>query len=218
MDTLQAGQSLTPGQSLKSKNGYHVLAMQTDGNLVLYSLGYPIWSTKTNGKSVGRVQMQTDGNLVLYSPGNKPLWASNTEKGPSALIMQDDRNLVIYPKKGPASWSTGTNTDPAIWQDVKVTFPAGFIDDAEDDPAVAFYVIILRCSVTLTGAAICVGAMVVIAAIFEWSKGTKAWGKNNDLRVIGGKISNAAKKEGGVLSDWAKERGGALKKAWDKYF
>ena len=61
------------------------LAMQTDGNLVIYSADarcqcgvYPYWASGTNGFSGAYVAMQNDGNLVIYSSTGYALWASNT--------------------------------------------------------------------------------------------------------------------------------------------
>lgn len=73
---LLYGQNLYEGSQIYSENGGYHLAMQTDGNLVLYSSsGAVIWSTGTwNSKDcpagdscVIQLDMQTDGNLVLYS-------------------------------------------------------------------------------------------------------------------------------------------------------
>jgi subtilisin family serine protease len=60
------------------RNGAY-LAMQPDGNLVLYNTSnYPIWATGTNGRQASKFFVQNDGNLVLYNPSNQPVWASGT--------------------------------------------------------------------------------------------------------------------------------------------
>ena len=101
---LWGGQSLRPGEKLKSQNGRYSLILQRDGNLVLYDRGKAIWSSGTQGKRVDRLLMQHDGNLVLYGPRG-PLWASNTSGNPNILLrLQNDGNLVLYK----AIWSTGT--------------------------------------------------------------------------------------------------------------
>ena len=118
MSTLFPGQSLLPGQSLKSDNMLHTLIMQTDGNAVLYnSQSQPLWSTNTGGLIEPRdFIMQTDGNLVLYDTSGQPHWASKTEGNPSAFLnVQDDGNLVVY-RAGSATqtannalWAAGSN-------------------------------------------------------------------------------------------------------------
>lgn len=69
-DTLQAGQWISAGSD--------TLAMQGDGNLVLYAPGStPIWATNTAGNDGAQLVTQTDGNLVLAVPGGRPLWAAH---------------------------------------------------------------------------------------------------------------------------------------------
>ncbi|HEY7390854.1 MAG TPA: hypothetical protein VH640_20225 [Bryobacteraceae bacterium] len=77
-------------------------------------------ATNGKGTLPFRLAMQSDGNLVLYGSGtqcaaNEPCaatWASKTyERGtaPYTLTMQDDGNLVIYDSTKKAIWSTRTN-------------------------------------------------------------------------------------------------------------
>jgi lysozyme len=108
---FQPGQGLTAGQSYSSCDGRYTLAMQTDGNLVLYHNGKgAIWATGTNGKSGFNAVMQGDGNFVLYDIHSKPLWASNTSgHGGSTLAIQNDGNAVVYAPGGKAIWASGTN-------------------------------------------------------------------------------------------------------------
>jgi hypothetical protein len=55
------------------------VAMQADGNMVIYYNGGPIWATNTVG-GPSNLQVQDDGNLVIYRNGGGPVWASNTTK------------------------------------------------------------------------------------------------------------------------------------------
>ncbi len=112
-DTLLGGQTLGPGQTLASGDGHYLLAMQTDGNLVLYvmngsSIHRAVWSTGTHGDNGARAVLQSNGNLVLFSPVNEALWSSNTSGvGCANLVVQDDGNLVMYAGKHNV-WSTHT--------------------------------------------------------------------------------------------------------------
>ena len=110
LDTLYSGMLLYPGQSIQSKNGQYTLAMQPDGNVVIYSTKGAIWGTGTNGRSVAFVAMQPDGNVVIYDTNNRAIWGSGTQgKGIASLVMQNDGNLVMYWPNGQAVWGTGTN-------------------------------------------------------------------------------------------------------------
>jgi len=95
------------------------LALQIDGNLVLYKYigsqlqNIPLWSSQTNGQAPYNCVMQRDGNLVLYGftkQGFQALWASNTSGNPGAfLVVQNDGNVVIYAAdRVTALWSTNT--------------------------------------------------------------------------------------------------------------
>ena len=104
------GQGLVAGESYRSCDGRYELAMQTDGNLVLYHNGVgALWATGTNGKDGHVAVMQTDGNFVLYDPHSHALWASGTYgHGGADLALQDDGNLVVYAGSKPL-WASHTN-------------------------------------------------------------------------------------------------------------
>ena len=94
---LLSGERLSPGQSLTSGNMEFImqydcnLVLYDNGKPIWASGTY-------HSGSGCYVAMQTDGNLVIYDNRNNPLWASNTngENGNYILILQKDRNLVIY--------------------------------------------------------------------------------------------------------------------------
>jgi hypothetical protein len=115
---LMPGEQLYAGQSLV--NGYFTLAMQTDGNLVLYAGNTAKWQSHTYNNPNAWVVMQTDGNLVVYSPGPSyvhALWQSGTYNQPGdRLVMQSDGNAVIY-NSGytKAPWATNTSWPYPYW-------------------------------------------------------------------------------------------------------
>lgn len=219
-DTLHSGHWLRPGEQLKADNGFHVFVMQEDGNLVLYSLGRPVWASGTDGKTVDGVIMQDDGNLVIYAPGGQPVWATGTDgRGTSRLVMQHDRNAVIYDANNKPTWSSNTHTAPELWETRQFEAPAALMAAAREDEDIAPIIGIgVTCSTTGPGVWVCVGAIVVIAILMELSYGDPPFGPNNDIRVVGGQISDASKKAGRDISDWAKGRGGAISKTWKKWF
>lgn len=98
------------GQQLYSPNGKYRAILQPDGNFVLYSPNRALWSSATCGKPVKSLAMQSDGNLVLYTENSQALWHSHTwTRGVSRLTMQDDGNLVVYNSSNVATWNTRTN-------------------------------------------------------------------------------------------------------------
>jgi hypothetical protein len=109
-DRLNPGESLGVNDSLVSPNGQFSLALQSDGNLVLYEAdNQPVWAAGTDGQDVARATMQEDGNLVISSSAGDAVWASGTNGADgAALILQDDRNLVIYGGDGSPVWATNT--------------------------------------------------------------------------------------------------------------
>ncbi|MBL8924222.1 MAG: peptidoglycan DD-metalloendopeptidase family protein [Myxococcaceae bacterium] len=105
---LDSGQSLLAGQARASCDGRFLLAMQTDGNLVLYQGTRPLWATMTNGRGGAVAAMQGDGNFVVYTAGGWPLFNTGTHRSPGAwLAIQNDGNLVVYQGTTPR-WASNT--------------------------------------------------------------------------------------------------------------
>jgi len=103
---LAAGQSLAPGQGIWSQDGRNVFVNQTDGNVVLYHDGRPLWASWTNNGVAGTLAMQTDGNLVLYK--GPAAWNTGTwGRMITNLLVQNDCNVVLY-QNGSAIWHTQT--------------------------------------------------------------------------------------------------------------
>lgn len=98
--------TLRPDGRIMSPNWRYLIAMQTDGNLVLYGPSGPLWWSGTNQPG-SFLSIQGDGNLVVYSPAGKPLWSSGTRAAGTYLAVQDDGNVVHYSPTGPLWW-TGT--------------------------------------------------------------------------------------------------------------
>ncbi|XXQ38938.1 Bulb-type lectin domain-containing protein [Plasmodiophora brassicae] len=119
---LNAGGTLSGGQSLISPNERVRLDMQRDGNLVLYAptlVAKPLWATNHGEKaSEGPflLRMQDDGNLVIYEAQGKSIWATGTDhKGvsPHRLVVQDDGNLVVYDSRNTTVWASNTARFPS---------------------------------------------------------------------------------------------------------
>ncbi|HUC14625.1 MAG TPA: peptidoglycan-binding protein [Acidimicrobiales bacterium] len=107
---LVAGTELKGGSWLASSNGDYRLAMQPDGNLVLYWDGRPMWASNTARHPGAVLAMQADGDLVVYQ-GNKPIWSSGTDRGGNALYylsVPDNGNVTIYTPARKRVWVTNT--------------------------------------------------------------------------------------------------------------
>jgi hypothetical protein len=107
---LTGGQSLSPGQSVASPSGRYNFKYQTDGNLVLYDFGSPVWAINcwpqcNNIGAAGVATMQTDGNFVVYNSGGGVVWHTSSFGNPGAYLdVQDDSNVVVYSSSGYPLW------------------------------------------------------------------------------------------------------------------
>lgn len=106
-DRLFVGQGLIPGAQLVSSNGRYVLALQDDGNLVIYGQSGALWSSGTYANPSAHLVLQGDGNMVIYGPTAQVYWNSGTSASNPTLVMQTDGNLVLYTSAG-AIWNSGT--------------------------------------------------------------------------------------------------------------
>ncbi|MEJ5915653.1 M15 family metallopeptidase [Pseudokineococcus sp. 1T1Z-3] len=99
---------------LTSPDGRYRLAVQADGNAVVYAGARPVWATMTFSPEGVALRHQSDGNLVLYSTSGRPLWSSQSY-GSTRLLLQDDGNLVAYAGSTPvwySGWDRGLVLSP----------------------------------------------------------------------------------------------------------
>jgi hypothetical protein len=110
--TLVGGQSLWPGQSLRSPDGRFRLTFRADGNLVLYDpWDEPTWWSSTAHQHVGYVLVQFDGNVVMYDAWDSAVWSTGTHNSPGAyLAVQNNGEVVVYNVDGEVRWRTGTGS------------------------------------------------------------------------------------------------------------
>ena len=121
VNMLQTGDTLSPQgpiTRLEAPNEPFVLAIDGDGNLVLYHTDFQpwkvVWATGTSHAQT--LTMQADGNLVLYASNGAPVWATNTSGNDGLgawLELQDDGNLVI----------AATYTGDILWTSNSVWLP-----------------------------------------------------------------------------------------------
>lgn len=113
-NVLTSGEELSKGNYIMSQDTQSILALQPDGNLVVYSnFSNPVWSSNSQGQAGTSLVMQPDGNLVLYTQGGTPVWASGTNGNPGArLALQTDGNLVIYSSSNVPLWNISVTHNP----------------------------------------------------------------------------------------------------------
>jgi len=69
-----------------------------------------LWQSGTSGSEASKLAMQDDGNLVIYDAREKALWATGTQGNQSAyLAVQTDGNVVIYSREDRPLWQTATH-------------------------------------------------------------------------------------------------------------
>ena len=101
---------LTPGNSLKSQSEAVTLRLEENGNLVLYCLNSPIWSSDTHGNTnINSLDFQENGNLVLIRKDNSVAWSTNVQNSTGThLALQNDGNLVLLDSSNKPIWASGT--------------------------------------------------------------------------------------------------------------
>ncbi len=98
--------SLGSGASARSYNGRYEVAMQSDGNLVVYDSSHNAqWATMT-GYRGSYMTVQGDGNVVVYSAPDRPVWHAALYSPGDRLVLQDDGNLVVYDAGGKPIWDS----------------------------------------------------------------------------------------------------------------
>ncbi|MFJ4678242.1 hypothetical protein [Kitasatospora sp. NPDC088783] len=109
--TFRPESRLNPGQQVYTTTTR--LAMQWDGDLVLYRLSdnTVLWHSNAAGNPNAFLKIQNDGNVLVYrADGTTLLWSTGTFwSGRAYLKAQDDGNLVVYKVNG------GEGIGDAIW-------------------------------------------------------------------------------------------------------
>ena len=95
---------------ISTNGQYQLVLSPNDAIDLLNATGALLWTATNAPAQGGVLAMQSDGNLVLYSTTNQALWSSNTTGlGGTTAILQDDGNFVIYTPAGAPVWSTNTS-------------------------------------------------------------------------------------------------------------
>ena len=102
--------SIVGGQTQVS--GDLTLAMQTDGNLVVYRSGVAVWNSRTAGQCTGTctMQFQTGGNIVLFQNG-QPYWQNYVSglTNPTLVMSELPPYISVKSNDGRTIWGGGTD-------------------------------------------------------------------------------------------------------------
>jgi hypothetical protein len=75
------GRTVWATGSSASEQDFAKAIFQSDGNLVIYDRGKPIWDTQTPGAiGIYRLQLTDQGELLISSPDGAPVWSSKSGK------------------------------------------------------------------------------------------------------------------------------------------
>ncbi|MBD2330103.1 hypothetical protein [Alkalinema sp. FACHB-956] len=97
------------GATLRACNGFRLVFQADGNLVVYNTAGRPLWATGTNGTGANILAVQSDGNVVLYENGNPLWASNTDRNPGSRLAMQADGNLVVYRSNGQPIFSTGTD-------------------------------------------------------------------------------------------------------------
>ena len=105
---MDAGTSLKDGQSLVSPNGKFTLQLKSNGNLVLMGGGLLLWDSGTIGDAPDYVAMQGDGNFVIYQGQRPIWMSGSQQGdfGNYVLDVQNDGDVVIYSPLNKPIWDS----------------------------------------------------------------------------------------------------------------
>jgi len=98
------GLRFTTDVVVRSANQQFTLAMQPEGDLVLFDGEQPIFALGTAGEGT-RVALRTDGNLVQYVADEVVRQTDTADRGGVALQVTDDGNVVIVDAAGEPVWA-----------------------------------------------------------------------------------------------------------------
>jgi hypothetical protein len=104
-DVLSAPDTFRQAMYIASRPGGSTLEMQSDGNLVAYTVRGAVWSSGTAGNPGAYLAIQTDGNVVVYSAAGKALWNTHTAgTGAGNLFALHTDGTVTLTKGAATLW------------------------------------------------------------------------------------------------------------------
>jgi len=110
---LASNHSIRVGYTFNGTHPWRVLAMQTNGNLVLRHGSKVVWQTRTNVPG-SHAALTTLGELLVQAPNGKVLWRSNRRSSPNCACALS----LGFPSLPDLVITNEVTTGPAItvWQ------------------------------------------------------------------------------------------------------
>ncbi len=109
-DTLKAGEYLTPGQFLISRNGAFAASYQEkDGNLVvsdLNSLHKSVWASSTSFHNAWRCGLDAQGKFSTLEGEGQAVWSASASAPGSYVTLSDEGVLSVYDEANNPVWSS----------------------------------------------------------------------------------------------------------------
>ena len=105
-DRLLSGERLRAGESIGTGTGSHRLAMEPNGDAVLYAGTAALWSTGTGGNAGASLTMDAGGELTVHSADGAELWSNGASAAGARLVVKPDGRLYEISEADEAVWST----------------------------------------------------------------------------------------------------------------
>lgn len=109
-DAVRPSQRLLPNDELLSLGGQYRLAMQSDGNVVVYAgqrNEQVVWTTNTAGNPGAWIEMTQGGNVILHAPDSgATIWQTNSGQAGSRFVIQPDGNVVVRSAADAPVWAS----------------------------------------------------------------------------------------------------------------
>ena len=118
---IASGESLLPGQQIRSHNGKIVLRVKRSGNVELVRGGLDLWDTDTERHRNARLAMTTSGALSVIWRG-ETVWSTDTAAEGAFAKLAKNANLTVKSAQAIPLWDRRANPGMIDWH---LPFPVG---------------------------------------------------------------------------------------------
>lgn len=118
---IGSGESLLPGQQIRSHNGRVVLRVKRGGNVELLRDGLDLWDTDTERMQNARLAMSDGGSLSVVWRGES-VWSSDTAANGAFAKLGNNANLTIKSAQAVPLWDRRAYPGMIDWH---LPYPVG---------------------------------------------------------------------------------------------